>query len=146
MEAELRALAADLGLAGRVEFLGYVSDMPSLYADADLVVQSSLTEGLPNVILEAAFLEVPVLATDVGGTREIIEDGRGGRLIEAGSVDSLIEGLRWFLEHTHEARSMTESARQRVMESFSFASRTEKMTHLYEQLAWHRGSHPDLSR
>ena len=122
MEDRLRALAADLGLTGQVEFLGYVPDMPSLYAEADLVVQSSLTEGLPNVILEAAFLEVPVVATDVGGTREVIEHCHGGWLIEPGSVDALADGVRWFLEHTHEANSMTISARRRVIESFSFAS------------------------
>lgn len=146
MEDRLRAQAADLGLASQVEFLGYVPDMPSMYAEADLVVQSALTEGLPNVILEAAFLRVPVVATDVGGTSEVIEHGRSGWLIKPGSVDALANGLQWFLANTHEANRMTTSARQRVMESFSFVSRTEKMTQLYIQLAWHQRSHPDSSR
>ena len=146
MEDRLRAQAADLGLASHVEFLGYVPDMPSMYAEADLVVQSALTEGLPNVILEAAFLRVPVVATDVGGTSEVIEHGRSGWLIKPGSVDALANGLQWFFANTHEANRMTTSARQRVMESFSFVSRTEKMTQLYIQLAWHQRSHPDSSR
>ena len=134
MEPQLKALAAKLGLAERVEFLGYRHDMPELYAEADLVVQSSLTEGLPNVILEAAFLGVPVLATNVGGTREIIEHGKGGWLIESGSVDAIVAGVTRYLNDPSDCLRMTQVARRRVFDTFSFDARVKKMTALYEQI------------
>jgi glycosyltransferase involved in cell wall biosynthesis len=142
MEKSLRELTLQLGLQSRVEFLGYVSDMPSIYTDADVVVQSSLTEGLPNVILEAAYLGVPIVATNVGGTGEVIKHGHGGCLIAPGSVDSLVSGLRWYLQDPPTAIGMTKVARQRVIESFSIASRTEKMANIYRQLAWPQTSCP----
>jgi glycosyltransferase involved in cell wall biosynthesis len=146
LEGELRALALALGLQERVEFLGYVSDMPSAYADADVVVQSSLTEGLPNVILEAAFLEVPVVATNVGGTSEVIEHGRGGWLIEPGSVQALVEGMRRYLKNPGSAVGMTGAARKQVIDAFSIISRTQKMTDIYAQLAWSHTLHTDSRR
>jgi glycosyltransferase involved in cell wall biosynthesis len=136
MEAELKALTNELGISERVEFLGYVQDMPCLYAEADLIVQSSLTEGLPNVILEAAFLGIPVLATDVGGTREVIEHGHGGWLVRPGSVDEIFEGLRQYLIDPGCYLRMTQVARRCVQEKFSFETRMEKMMCLYERIAW----------
>jgi glycosyltransferase involved in cell wall biosynthesis len=68
----LRRLAGELGIAERVVFAGYRSGMQAVYDSVDLVVQNSSTEGMPNVILEALLMRVPVVATDVGGTAEIV--------------------------------------------------------------------------
>lgn len=135
MESTLQSLAAELGLASRVVFHGFVEDMPALYAESDLVVQSSLTEGLPNVILEAAYLGVPILATDVGGTREVVEHGLHASLIPPGSVDALTDGLRLYRSNPAAFIRMAEAARQRILTEYSFDSRTDRMTRIYERLA-----------
>jgi glycosyltransferase involved in cell wall biosynthesis len=130
----LQALARALGLADRVTFLGYVENMRSRYADMDLVVQSSLTEGLPNVMLEAALYGVPVVATDVGGTREVIRHGGNGWLVRAGSVDELVAGLRRYLSGPQEFIRMAQSGRSRIAQEFSYAARTAAMARIYAEV------------
>ena len=133
-EQSLRALAQELGIGSRVSFIGYVADMPRVYADVDLVVQSSLTEGLPNVILEAAYLRVPILATAVGGTAEVVEHGSSAWLIEPGSVAQLTQGLRHFLREPQAFAAMAARAHERVRDNFSFDARTRKLIGLYESM------------
>jgi glycosyltransferase involved in cell wall biosynthesis len=134
LEADLRALAAGLGVAERVEFLSYVKDMPQLYADIDLIVQSSLTEGLPNVILEGAYLRVPMLATSVGGTAEVVEHGRTAWLIPPGSIDALEQGMRRFLAAPAEFAAFGEAGHEVIRSRFSFDARTRGLMKFYEQL------------
>ena len=135
LEGELRKLATRLRLTDKTSFIGYVTDMPGLYAEADLVVQSSLTEGLPNVMLEAAYLGVPVVATDVGGTREVIEHGINGWLVEPRSVAALVAGIRSYLEKPAAIIEAAAEGRRRIEADFSFGARTERQTSLYEELA-----------
>lgn len=134
-EGELRQLAGRLGIADRIHFSGYVTDIEGLYSSASLVVQSSFTEGLPNVILEAAYLGVPIVATDVGGTAEVIEHGISGWLIPPRSLDALTGGIRYFLENRARFADMTGAARSRIEESFSFEARTSGQAGIYEALA-----------
>ena len=133
LEDELRRLADELGLAADVHFLGYVRDMPTLYAAADLVVQSSLTEGLPNVMLEAAFLGVPVVATAVGGTAEVIEHGVSGWLVQPGSLEALERGIRAFLEQPRRFSEMARAGRRVIESKFNFDVRTEAQTGIYRE-------------
>jgi glycosyltransferase involved in cell wall biosynthesis len=135
LESRLRAMADGLGINKRVKFLGYVNDMTSLYSSASLVVQSSSTEGLPNVILEAACLGVPVVATDVGGTREVIEHGVSGWLIRPKSVEHLVAGIEHFLHHRVRFTEMALVAQSRIRKDFSFKARTAAQTSLYEELS-----------
>jgi len=134
-ETALRRLGAELGLTDKVRYAGYVSDMPALYAGVDLVVQSSLTEGLPNVMLETAYLGVPVVATDVGGTREVIEQGVSGWLVPAGSVAALAEGIRRYLADPAAFNAMAARGRRHIERNFSIEARTRKQSQLYEELA-----------
>jgi glycosyltransferase involved in cell wall biosynthesis len=133
LEAELKALATALGIGDRVVFTGFIDDMPALYKDVHLVVQSSFTEGLPNVILEAAYLRVPILATDVGGTAEVVGPG-GALLIPPHSLDALTRGIRNFLEQPGKFAAMAERAHSRVLDEFAFDLRTERLTRFYENL------------
>jgi glycosyltransferase involved in cell wall biosynthesis len=94
---ELKKLAAELGLLDSVSFLGYVNDVPGLFASAQVVVHPSRSEGLSNSILEAMGEGVPVIATRVGGTPELIEDGRNGLLVPPGSPAPLAQALRKLL-------------------------------------------------
>jgi len=135
LEGSLRDTARTLAIDERVKFLGYIADMPALYRDVDLVVQSSLTEGLPNVMLEVAYLGVPVVATNVGGTSEVIEHGRTGWLVAPGSVQALAAGIREFAARPSEFAAMARSGRSRIESEFSFANRTRQQVDIYRGLA-----------
>lgn len=139
LEDQLRAAADRFGIAGQVDFLGYVDDMPALYSKSDLVVQSSLTEGLPNVALEVTYLGIPLVATDVGGTSEVVKHGVTGWVVKPGSVGELVTGIRRFLEQPEEFLRMASRGRRVVEEKFTFARRTEMQARLYEEVAWRAG-------
>jgi len=92
-DGELRSLleveAESLG--GRVRFLGWVSDLPTLYAALDVVVLTSLNEGTPVALIEAAAAGRAVVATDVGGVAEVVEDG--GYLVPSGDERALADAI-----------------------------------------------------
>jgi glycosyltransferase involved in cell wall biosynthesis len=96
VEAEaLHALAAARGVAACFEFAGRlpVADMPGRFADADVLVLSSYSEGRPNVVVEALASGLPVIATDLEGVRGMVVDGETGWLIPAGSADQMAAAL-----------------------------------------------------
>jgi glycosyltransferase involved in cell wall biosynthesis len=134
LEASLKALAAELGVSERVEFLGFIKNMRPEYDGADLVVQSSVTEGMPNVILEAAVLGVPILATAVGGTAEVVEHERGAWLIPPGSPEKLADGITRFLDDPAAFATRARFARDVAAKKFSFETRTDRLTAIYEKL------------
>jgi len=76
-------------------------------------VQSSYTEGMPNVVLEALLMRVPVIATDVGGTAEIIEHGRTGVLIQPGAVAEIVEQIGVYCRDPARHRAMAQLGRYR---------------------------------
>ena len=135
LEGALRQESNRLGIAERVEFLGYVEDMPRLYADHDLVVQSSFTEGLPNVMLETAYLGIPVVATDVGGTCEVIQHGQTGWLVAPRSLEALAAGMRHYLAEPAAFVRMAAAGRARIEAEFSLASRTQRQARIYTEIA-----------
>jgi glycosyltransferase involved in cell wall biosynthesis len=89
----LRTLARTLGVEEVTRFCGYRSDVPEVFANLDLLVLSSDTEGLPNVVLEAMATGVPVVATAVGGTPEVVEHGVTGLLVPAGDEAALAAAI-----------------------------------------------------
>jgi glycosyltransferase involved in cell wall biosynthesis len=89
----LEALAAGLGVADLVRFLGARSDVPALLAASDAYVHPSLAEALPTSVLEAMAVGLPVVATDVGGVPEIVAHERTGLLVPAGRPDRLADAM-----------------------------------------------------
>jgi glycosyltransferase involved in cell wall biosynthesis len=113
LRTELEGLARRLGLAQRVRFLGEVAhtDLPSVYAAADLMVLASSHEGWANVLLESMACGTPVLATDVNGAAEAVQSPAAGRLAPERSVDCLartLEELRRDLPSRDETRRYAE--------------------------------------
>lgn len=133
-EANLRNLAADLGLRDRVHLLGYRADPRPVFEAMDVFALSSLREGLPNVVLEAAAMEVPVVATRIAGVPRVVQDRETGLLVEAGSVEALADGLGELLEEAPLRDRLRRQARHLVESRYSFAGRIRKLADLYDAL------------
>jgi glycosyltransferase involved in cell wall biosynthesis len=133
-QARLQGLVDELGLRDRVRLLGYCSDTRAIYEAMDIFVLSSLREGLPNVLLEAMALEVPVIATRIAGIPRLIQDGTNGLLIPAGSQDALTQALARLCADTELQTQLGGMGRQTVERQYSFAVRMQKVGALYDRL------------
>lgn len=120
-----------LGLEDSVYLPGYIKDPQRLLEEIDLMVLPSHTEGLPNAALEALLMEVPVLATSVGGTPEVITDGETGKLVPAHSPDELAAGIIEFLASSEAWKHMASRGRDVVKTNFDFQARTRKLESIY---------------
>jgi glycosyltransferase involved in cell wall biosynthesis len=114
LRATLKAQVERSGLADRVAFLGFRTDVPRVLAGADLLAISSLREGLPNVALEAMAGRRPVVATAVSGTAEAVKDGETGLLVPPGAPQPLAGALASLVADPIRRRQMGERGRRRV--------------------------------
>jgi glycosyltransferase involved in cell wall biosynthesis len=121
-------------LGDRCVFLGHTADPTDLYHAADLFVQSADSEGTPNAVLEAMAFEVSVVATDAGGTREVLRDGLDGIIVPIGRLDTLIGAIQTVLDRPTEARMRARSARERVETDLAFETRMRRVEAIYEEL------------
>lgn len=126
---------SELGLEHRVHLPGYIEDARRVLSDADLLVLPSHSEGLPNAALEALAMAVPVLATRVGGTPEVIVDGETGCLVPPGDPRALAAGIRSFVESPARWQEMAVRGRVTVASKFSLENRTRQLERLYEEVA-----------
>jgi glycosyltransferase involved in cell wall biosynthesis len=115
--------------------LGHVDDVPLLHHAIDLFVQSSTYEGTPNAVLEAMALETPVVATNVGGTAELITHGRDGLIVPAGDMEALAAAIHSTLADSGAAASRAAAARRRVETDLSFDCRLRALESIYRELA-----------
>lgn len=118
-EAGLRKYVAENGLADRVIFGGWTSDMGRILAAIDLFVLASFNEGLPRVILEAMASSLPVVATNAGGTNELVSDGRTGIMVPPGDSTALAVAIGQVLGDPVKALAMGQAGRRRIEEHFS---------------------------
>jgi glycosyltransferase involved in cell wall biosynthesis len=117
---------------------GFRTDLDRLLPHADLAVLSSFTEGLPVAVLEALAARVPVVATAVGGTPEVIEDGVCGFLVPPGDAGALARRIADALADEPRRRLMGERGRRRIEEEFTFAGQAERYRRLFERLQQNR--------
>ncbi len=115
----LEARAAALGLGNRVRFLGERPDVERLLPAMDVFVLSSREEGIPNALLEAMAAGRPAVATAVGGTPEVLEDGVTGWLVPPGSPEALADALEAALRDPGEAERRGAAARRVAVERLS---------------------------
>jgi glycosyltransferase involved in cell wall biosynthesis len=130
-EPKLRSLAAELGLVGRVSFLGLRSDVGDLLASADLYALPSRAESHPLALLEAMFAGRPTVATAVGGVPDTVTDGREGLLVPPGEVAPLRDALARLLADPALRRQMGEAARQRAQREFTLTTMVDAYERLY---------------
>jgi glycosyltransferase involved in cell wall biosynthesis len=133
--ADLEARSAACGLSGTCTFVGQCADVVEFHHALDLFVQSSATEASPNVILEAMALETPIVATDVGGTTELMRPGTDGIAVAELSSDAIAAAIEEVLRDVPAARTRSVEARQRVERELSFAARMSTIDRVYESLA-----------
>jgi glycosyltransferase involved in cell wall biosynthesis len=114
--------------------MGYQSNLKPYYEAMDVFVLSSLREGLPNVVLEAMAMEVPVIATRVAGIPRLVKSGENGTVIEPGSIEAITESLKELITDENRRTQYTDQARQTVVGKYSFALRMQKLKDLYDNL------------
>jgi glycosyltransferase involved in cell wall biosynthesis len=126
----LRAEAKKLGLGARVVFAGERSDVAALLPGLTLYVQPSRFEGMPNALMEAMATGLPVLASAVDGSAELINDGINGWLVAPGDSTALTTALKRVLEDASGREQMGMQARQTAIERFS----QSRMITAYEEI------------
>jgi len=129
----LERLAADRGIADRVTFSGARADVPRMLAAADLFVLPSLTEALPTVVAEAMAAGLPVVATRVGGTPEMV-DASTGVLVEPGDIPGLGKAIVQVLGDPTDAASRGKRGRAVAAERFDLATQAARLVDEYRRL------------
>ncbi len=126
--------AAELGLEGHVAFTGETATVGVHLSEADVSVLTSRREGCSNVILESMALELPIVATDVGGNRELVDDGVTGFLVRAGDIEGMARKVIDLLADQSLRQRMGRAGRERVIERFVAERMTSDTVALYEEM------------
>jgi glycosyltransferase involved in cell wall biosynthesis len=133
-EDKVKSIAGSLGIAERVQFPGAVTDVSDRLARAQIFALISNWEGLPRSIIEAMRAGLPVVASDVGGTRELIEQGRTGYLIARGDAAALRRTLDQLISNSALRTSMGQAGRARYENHFTFDRMLDKTFRVYEEV------------
>ena len=119
-------------MPGRAHFLGTRDDVPELMAAADLLVHPARQEPFGRVLLEASASGLAIVATDVGGTREMLDDGVSARLVPAGDANALRDAIHALLMDADERHRLGSAARERVERYFSAETAAEALARQWE--------------
>jgi glycosyltransferase involved in cell wall biosynthesis len=129
----LQRVATDM-LGDRVRFLGWVHDLPTLYAAFDVVALTSKLEGTPVALIEAAAAGKPVVATNVGGVSEVVRDGNTGLLVPPRDAVAVAANVLTLLDDPQGAARMGEEGARWVRDRFSDRRMADDLTELYDSL------------
>lgn len=130
----LSTLAQELSIRERVHFVGWINDMPSALHDVDAVVLASLNEGTPAALIEAHAAAKPVVATDVGGVKSVVTDGRTGFLVGPRDPSALAARLKLLLADPSLRTRMGREGRNSVMSRYSKGRLLNDIAALYNHL------------
>ena len=130
----LEALAVRLGIAERVWFAGVRDDVERLLRASDVFVLASRTEAFPNVVLEAMATGLPVVTTDVGSVREMVENGASALVVPPGDDPALAGALQKLCERSDLRKTLGRRGRDIVEERFRFDDMCAKRENLFEEL------------
>ena len=132
--ADLQATVRELGIASQVRFLGLVRDVPSLLKRSSLFILPSLTEGVSLTLLEAMACGLPIVATRVGGTPEVVVEGETGLLVSPGSPEELAQAILCMHQNPERGRQMGGMARQRIETHFDIRRMVSDYEEMYRVL------------
>jgi glycosyltransferase involved in cell wall biosynthesis len=133
LRTEVEKAVAKAGLDDKFLLLGWRQDIPELLAAMDLFVLTSLFEGLPRAVLQAMAAGVPVIATAVNGTPEVVIDGETGRLIEPGKPDQASSAMVEMAKGAQFAARLAENATARLGEKFEIRGMVRDLDALYSE-------------
>jgi len=126
----LVALARELALSERLIWLGSREDVGGWLAAMDIFIHTADFEGMPNAVMEAMAMALPVVASNVDGNRELISNGVSGYLVPPGDACAFTEQIQQLMDNPDRAREVGEKAHQEVLERFSMS----RMVRAYDQL------------
>lgn len=121
-----------ISLEADVEFLGQVPSIQHLLKNADIFLHTSRNEGVPNVVMEAMSCGIPVIATNAGGTNELVKDFVNGFLCEIDDIDGLTHKLELFLQDSKLRKNLGLEACKTIKSSFSFHHSIDQLEKLFE--------------
>ena len=131
---DLLASAERRGVSDACIFAGHRTDVVEIFHALDVFVQSSDTEGAPNAVLEAMALETPIVATDVGGTRDLVNDGVHGLLVPRRKPAALAAAIARTIDDRKATACRVAAARRRVEQELSFDVRMGAVERIYDEL------------
>ena len=130
---DLLTLARELGVLKNIDFLGHRDDVSAVLSQADIFVLPSQSEAFPNAIMEAMATGLPVVASNVGGIPELVEDGRTGHLVQPGDATALADSVIALLQQPQRLEEFGRAGRSKVEQSYSFDRMVAQFEDLYER-------------
>jgi glycosyltransferase involved in cell wall biosynthesis len=121
-------------LGDRLLWAGFRRDIPDVCFASDVVVLTSDNEGTPVSLIEAAAAAVPVVATDVGGVRSVVDHGRTGMLVSPDDAEALASHIRALLDNPEDARALGRNARRAASKAFTTQALVNNLDNLYTSL------------
>jgi glycosyltransferase involved in cell wall biosynthesis len=137
--ARLERFAHDCHITDRVHFLGHRDDVAELLSAMDVFWLGSGYEGMPNAVMEAMAAGLPVVATNIPGTNELVVDGQTGFLVPVGDRAAFAQRTFTLMEDPDRARRLGDAGRRRVAERFTVQHMVDQHVHLYRELVEHHG-------
>ncbi len=136
MELELKSMAANLGVEKNITFPGYIpyDKVPEAFSNMDIFVMPSLSETFGVAAVEAQAMEIPVVATNIGGIPEAVSDGETGILVEAGKPEKLADAIMRLIKDPDERERMGKAGRRFVLDNFNIADNVVLVENLYKEL------------
>ena len=131
---KLKEVALTIGVYKYIRFLGYREDIINIISQLDIVVLTSLTEGLPLTPIEAFSQGTPMVATRVGGTVEIVHDGENGYLVKPKSVLEIAERINKLIEDNATYIRFSENAKKTYEKEYSFEVFKNRIISYYEKI------------
>jgi glycosyltransferase involved in cell wall biosynthesis len=113
---QLEKLADQFGLQNHVRFLGWRDDALAIMAAADIIVHPSCEDALSQAVIESLMLERPIIATDISGVRDSLDDGRYGMIVPPANADAFRAALKQVMAHLDEARERARLGRKHIIE------------------------------
>ncbi|HUT04552.1 MAG TPA: glycosyltransferase [bacterium] len=139
LRKETEALVRAAGLSERVVFTGTRDDVERILPAFDVFCSSSNSEGLANAIQESMAAGVPVVATEVGGIRELIDDGENGFIVPSGDVDAMIEKVKLLLDSAELRRKIGMAGREKMMREFTVEKMVDTLQNVYIEMLKRKG-------